>query len=194
MSTTNSRPPEEPGPHESWWNRIGTLGQVLTALIGLIAALVPILVKTGLPSESGTTPPQQPVHVITTTPHVPPKSSPATPTERPDPINLTVSDQLTDGAEEEIIVVTLGGSEVARLHATRERPVVSKRVRASRPGNYTYTVYAQIRWYDQAGDEQLTKATGSGRIAIDDGTRLDVYLEEADDGEVSLALRSATTQ
>ncbi|TCO26620.1 hypothetical protein EV652_107513 [Kribbella steppae] len=192
MSTSNGLRPEPSGPvsRENWWTRIGTMGQTLTAVIGLVAALVPVLVKTGLPGQAdGPTPP--PIQVVTT-PHEPPKSSPP-PTERPDPINLTVSDQLTEGAEEEIIVISLEGAQVARLHATREQPVVSKRVTTTKAGNYSYVLDAVIRWYDDTGTEQVTKATGRGSVAINEGTRLDVYLHEEPNG-ITLSLQSAATQ
>jgi hypothetical protein len=190
MTTSNGLRPETPGPpsRENLWTRIGTVGQTLTAVIGLVAALVPVLVKTGLPGQDpGDTP--LPSHVVTTT-HEPATPSSATPVERPDPINLTVSDQLTEGAEEEIIVITLEGAQVARLHATRERPVVTSRVTATKPGNYSYVVDAAITWYDDTGTKQVTTATGRGSIAIDDGLRLDVYLHEEPNG-ITLSLQSA---
>jgi hypothetical protein len=114
--------PETPG-QGSWWSRIGTLGQVLTALIGLIAALVPILATTGLPSQGGGT--QLPPAAVT------------------------------------------------------------------RAGNYSYVASAVIRYYDDAGDAQIATASGRGSVAIDDGTRLDVYLVEEADG-ISLTLQSAS--
>ncbi len=191
MTTSHGLRPETPGPpsRDNLWTRIGTLGQTLTAVIGLVAALVPVLVKTGLPGQDpGGTP--QPAHVVTTTTHGPTQPPSPTPAERPDPINLTVSDQLTEGAEEEIIVISLEGAQVARLHATRSRPVVSGRVTATKAGNYSYVVDAAIIWYDDAGTRQVTRATGRGSIAIDDGARLDVYLHEEPDG-ITLSLQSA---
>jgi hypothetical protein len=188
MTTSHGLRPDAPDPpgRDNLWTRIGTLGQTLTAVIGLVAALVPVLVKTGLPGQDpdGTSPP---AHVVTTTT---PRPSSPTPAERPDPINLTVSDQLTEGAEEEIIVISLEGAQVARLHATRERPVVSGRVTATKAGNYSYVVDAAIIWYDDAGTRQVTRATGRGSIAIDDGARLDVYLHEEPNG-ITLSLQSA---
>jgi len=65
MTTSNGLRPEPSGPasRENWWTRIGTMGQTLTAVIGLVAALVPVLVKTGLPGQAdGPTP--QPIHVV----------------------------------------------------------------------------------------------------------------------------------
>ncbi len=178
-----------PPSRENWWTRIGTLGQTLTAVIGLVAALVPLLVKTGLPGQDpGVTP--LPTHVVTTTTPQPVKPPSPTPAERPDPISLTVSDQLTEGAEEEVIVISLEGAQVARLHATRERPVVSGRVTATKAGNYSYVVDAVITWYDDTGTRQVTKASGRGSVAIDDGIRLDVYLHEEANG-IALSLQSA---
>jgi hypothetical protein len=202
MSTPQGMRPQTPGrpDRESWWSRIGTLGQTLTAVIGLIAALIPVLVKTGLPGEDdpGAQPPSQ---IVVTTPHEPPKSSPTppvptptpTPTERSESINLTVSDQLTEGVEEEIVVITLEGTQVAKLHATREDPVVSSRVTATKAGNYSYVLDAVIRYHDAVGTEQIVNATGRGSVAIDDGIRLDVYVHEEPNG-ISLSLRSAAVQ
>ena len=189
MSTPSGMRPEEP--RQGWWSRIGTLGQTLTALAGVIAAVVPILVKTGLPGQDDASvqPPTSEVRTTTLPPTTPPATT--TKTEQPVAIDFTVSDQLTEGAEEEVIVITLEGAEVARLHATREQPVVSKRVSATKAGNYSYVVDAAIRWYDDTGTEQVTDATGRGSVAIHDGIRLDVYLHQETDG-VSLSLRSAT--
>jgi len=88
-------------------------------------------------------------------------------------------------------VISLEGAQVARLHATREQPVVSKRVTTTKAGNYSYVLDAVIRWYDDTGTEQVTKATGRGSVAIDDGMRLDVYLHEEPNG-ITLSLQSAT--
>ncbi|MFI7067313.1 hypothetical protein ACIBL3_40405 [Kribbella sp. NPDC050124] len=187
MSTPNPTPPEK----ENWWTRIGTMGQALTAVVGLIAALVPILVKTGLPgrTDDDTTPPQ--TRIVTTAPQQTPRQTlqPVAPTQRRQ-ISLTVSDQLTEGAEEEIIVISLEGKQVARLHATREQPIVTKRIKATKAGNYSYVVDASIRWYDATGTEHVTNATGRGSVAIHDGMRLDVYLHEEPTG-FSLSLQSA---
>ncbi|WP_405071509.1 hypothetical protein OG558_19375 [Kribbella sp. NBC_01510] len=192
MSTSNGMRPETPETpdHESWWSRIGTLGQALTALTGLIVTVVPILVATGLPGQDSGNSNFSPTVVPTTSqPYTSPPST--TPPPQAEGINLTVSDQLTDGAEEEVIVITLEGSRVATLHATREQPVVSQRVTATRAGNYSYVVDAVMRWYDETGTEQVTNATGRGSVSIDDGTRLDVYVHEETDG-ISLSLESAT--
>ena len=45
MSTSDGMWQEKPGPpgRGSWWSRIGTFGQALTALIGMAAAVVPII-------------------------------------------------------------------------------------------------------------------------------------------------------
>lgn len=192
MSTPYGMRPETPG-RGSWWSRIGTLGQVLTALIGLIAALVPIVATTGLPSQGGGTQ-LPPAAVTTTTPHkasTTTRYTPPPPTRQADPIHLTISDRLTEGAEAEVIVVTLGGKKVATLTATREDPVVTKRVTATRAGNYSYVASAVIRYYDDDGTAQIAKASGRGSVAIDDGTRLEVYLVEEADG-ISLTLQSAS--
>ncbi|MEV0288388.1 MULTISPECIES: hypothetical protein [unclassified Kribbella] len=183
MSTQNPRPPAK----ENWWTRIGTMGQALTAVIGLIAALVPILVKTGLPgrAEDDATPPR--TQIVTTAPQQ--TLQPVAPTQKRQ-ISLTVSDQLTEGAEEEVILISLEGKQVARLHATRERPIVTKRITATKAGNYSYVLDASIRWYDATGAEHLTNATGRGSVAIHDGMRLDVYLHEEPKG-FSLSLQSA---
>ena len=101
-----------------------------------------------------------------------------------------MSDQLTEGAEEEVIVISLEGKQVARLHATRERPIVTKRITATKAGNYSYVLDASIRWYDATGTEYLTNATGRGSVALHDGMRLDVYLHEEPKG-FSLSLQSA---
>lgn len=193
MTTPNRNP--GPPDHESWWSRIGTLGQALTAVIGLLAAVVPILAKTGFPGQDSAA--SQPQTIVTTAPHVPPATStytpPAettTPPERPDPINLTVSDQLTDGVLEEVIVISLEGTRVATLHATSAKPVVSQRVTATKPGNYSYVVDAAMTVYDGAGDVRVIEATGRGSVMIDEGTRLDVYVHQEPNG-LSLSLESA---
>lgn len=193
MTTPNGNP--GPPRQESWWTRIGTLGQTLTALIGLLAALVPILAKTGLPGQDGDV--AKTDAIVTTAPYVPPATSPSTrpaetttPPEEPDPINLTVSDQLTEGALEEVIVISLEGTRVATLHATSARPVVSQRVTATKPGNYSYVVDAAMTVYDEAGDVQVIEATGRGSVMIDEGTRLDVYVHQETNG-LSLSLQSA---
>jgi hypothetical protein len=196
MSTPSGAGPEQPGPEkqENWWNRIGTLGQALAAVAAVIAALVPVLVKTGLPGQGGDNSahvPLPPDTVVTSTTHQPATTPASTPTERSESIDFTLSDQLTEGAEEEVIVITLEGAEVARLHATRDDPVVTQRATATGAGNYSYVVDAAIRWYDYTGTEQVTEATGRGSIAIHDGMRVDVYLHQETDG-VSLSLQSAT--
>jgi hypothetical protein len=208
-------PPASPsGKPEGLWSRIGILGQIFTALIGLAAALVPVMVATDVvgpgqnhsnvlpavvstPPNPSSAPPSrtpEPSQEPTQTPTQTPKPSP-TPTPPPSSpaewIDLTISDQLTDGAEEETVVVTLEGSRVATLHASREEPVVSERVEASRPGNYDYVLDAEIAWYDEAGELQFTRASGRGSIYIDDGTRLDVYVHVESSG-ISLSLQSAT--
>lgn len=191
MSTPNGSP--GPPEHESWWSRIGTFGQALTALIGLLAAVVPILAKTGLPGQSSDVSPPQ--TIVTTAPYVPPPTSPArttTPPEQPDPINLTVSDQLTEGALEEVIVISLEGTRVATLHATSAQPVVSQRVTATKSGNYSYVVDAAMTVYDEVGAVQVIEATGRGSVMIDEGTRLDVYVHQETNG-LSLSLQSAAS-
>ncbi|WP_406047405.1 hypothetical protein [Kribbella sp. NBC_00889] len=194
MTTPNGNPGRE-----SWWTRLGTLGQTLTALIGLLAALIPILAKTGLPGQDGDV--TKADAIVTTAPYVPPPTSPptspntpptrtTTPPEQPDPINLTVSDQLTEGALEEVIVISLEGTRVATLHATSAQPVVSRRVTATKPGNYSYVVDAAMTVYDEIGDVQVIEATGRGSVMIDEGTRLDVYVHQETNG-LSLSLQSA---
>ena len=69
--------------------------------------------------------------------------------------------------------------------------MVSKRVTATRPGNYSYVASAVIRYFDDDGNAQIATASGRGSVAIDDGTRLDVYLVEEADG-ISLTLQSAS--
>ncbi|TCC57616.1 hypothetical protein E0H73_30090 [Kribbella pittospori] len=189
MTTPNGNP--GPPRQENWWTRIGTLGQTLTALIGLLAALIPILAKTGLPGQDGDV--TKTDAIVTTAPYVPPTTSPArttTPPEQPDPINLTVSDQLTEGALEEVIVISLEGTRVATLHATSAKPVVSQRVTATKPGNYSYVVDAAMTVYDEIGAVQVIEATGRGSVMIDEGTRLDVYIHQEPNG-LSLSLESA---
>lgn len=188
----------EPAPtdprKEGLWSRMGTLGQVLAAVLGLVTALVPVLVATDafdagssdkiirvLPTEPPTQPPTQP-----TTP-TPPPSSPSSAQD----IVLTVSDQLTEGALEERIDVVLEGSKVASLYASIDDPIVTQQVTATTPGNYDYVLDGRIAWIDQDGIRQEASASGHGSVYVDDGMRLDVYVQFESGGGMSLSLRSA---
>jgi hypothetical protein len=181
----NSYPPPPPDDEKKGlWNRIGILGQVLTALLGVTAAVVSVLIATGLQRDPPPTP--LPIPAPST------QRTSETPTTPPvEDINLTISDQLTDGAEEETVVVVLEGARVATLHATSDSPVVSERVTATTSGNYDYQLDAVIKWYDDAGELQETQASGHGSVYIDDGMRLDVYVH-FDGDSVGLSLQSAT--
>jgi hypothetical protein len=108
-------------------------------------------------------------------------------------IDLTISDELTEGAEEETVTVSLEGSRVATLRATVDAPGATERFTASVAGNYAYVIDAVIWWYDDDGVLQETPASGRGSVYIDDGMRLDVYVHIETDGDISLSLESATT-
>ncbi|MFI5695885.1 hypothetical protein ACIA58_28795 [Kribbella sp. NPDC051586] len=182
---------------EGLWSRLGTLGQVLAAVLGLVTALVPVLVATDAFDAGGAdkiiqvSPTQQPT--------APPTRSSSTPTQEStkssstpvvDDIALTVSDQLTDGALEERIDVVLEGSRVASLYASIDDPIVTQQVTATSAGNYDYVLDGTIAWIDDDGIRQEASATGHGSVYVDEGMRLDVYVH-VEGGEMSLSLRSA---
>jgi len=184
---------------EGLWSRLGTFGQILTAVIGLVSALVPVLVATDAFDAGGAskiiqvsptqqpTPPTQLSSSSTNTPSSSPSSTPVA-----DDIALTLSDQLTDGALEERIDVVLEGSKVASLYASVDDPIVTQQVTATSPGNYDYVLDGTIAWLDADGVRQEADATGHGSVYVDDGMRLDVYVHVEGDGAMSLSLRSAT--
>lgn len=174
----------EEGRKENLWSRMGLLGQVLTSLVGLLTALVPVLVATDAFDSGGTE------HKVISTPTPTPSTQRSTPQE-PDPIRLTVSDQLTEGALEERIDVVLEGSKVASLYASVDDPIVTQQVTATAPGNYDYVLDATIAWIDDSGVRQEADATGHGSVYVDDGMRLDVYMHFESGGGMNLSLQSA---
>ncbi|MFC6155138.1 hypothetical protein [Kribbella jiaozuonensis] len=177
---------------------MGTLGQVLAAVLGLVTALVPVLVATDAFDAGGgsdkiirvlpTQPPTQPTTQPTTAPTSPTSSS-SEPVDGD--IVLTVSDQLTEGALEERIDVVLEGSKVASLYASIDDPTVTQQVTATTPGNYDYVLDGRIAWLDDYGVRQEASASGHGSVYVDDGMRLDVYVQFESGGGMSLSLRSA---
>jgi hypothetical protein len=172
---------------------MGLLGQAVTALAGLAAALVPVLAAAGVFGSASSTQSQMnlnPPPVVESQGENKSSSKPSE--EQPVQIDFTVSDQLTEGVAEETIVVSLEGARVATLHATGAQPVVTQRVQATAAGNYDYVLDAEMVWYDASGSRQTTHASGRGSIYIDDGMRLDVYLHFESNG-VSLSLQSAAS-
>jgi len=121
----------------------------------------------------------------------PAPTEPAPTTEAPEEIRLTISDQLTDGVEEETIYVSIEGSRVATLHATRDAPIVTENVDATTAGNYSYVLDAEVLWLDSDGELRRSVASGRGSVYIEDGVRLDVYLHEESDGAITLSLEAA---
>jgi len=181
---------------EGLWSRLGTFGQILTAVIGLVSALVPVLVATDAFDAGGAS---KIIQVSPTQQPTPPTQLSSPSTETPsnstpvaDDIALTLSDQLTDGALEERIDVVLEGSKVASLYASVDDPIVTQQVTATSPGNYDYVLDGTIAWLDADGVRQEADATGHGSVYVDDGMRLDVYVHVEGDGVMSLSLRSAT--
>ena len=178
--------------------RWGRRAATLTAFVGLAAAAIPLLSALGvrLPGVASEAdrgsfpqaPVQQPDGGRPTTTHPPPATAT---TSSAATIRFTVSDRLTEWAEEEIVVVSLEGVRVATLHASRANPVVTQQVRASRAGNYSYVVDADISWIDAAGRVQHRLASGRGSVYIRNGARLDLY-NHADGDWISLSLESAT--
>ncbi|TDW69823.1 hypothetical protein [Kribbella pratensis] len=181
---------------EGLWSRLGTFGQILTAVIGLVSALVPVLVATDAFDAGGASkiiqvsPTQQPTPPTQLS--SPSTETPSSSTPVADDIALTLSDQLTDGALEERIDVVLEGSKVASLYASVDEPIVTQQVTATSPGNYDYVLDGTIAWLDADGVRQEADATGHGSVYVDDGMRLDVYVHVEGDGVMSLSLRSAT--
>jgi len=181
---------------EGLWSRLGTFGQILTAVIGLVSALVPVLVATDAFDAGGASkiiqvsPTQQPTPPTQLS--SPSTETPSSSTPVADDIALTLSDQLTDGALEERIDVVLEGSKVASLYASVDDPIVTQQVTATSPGNYDYVLDGTIAWLDADGVRQEADATGHGSVYVDDGMRLDVYVHVEGDGVMSLSLRSAT--
>ena len=181
---------------EGLWSRLGTFGQILTAVIGLVSALVPVLVATDAFDAGGASkiiqvsPTQQPTPPTQLS--SPSTETPSSSTPVADDIALTLSDQLTDGALEERIDVVLEGSKVAPLYASVDDPIVTQQVTATSPGNYDYVLDGTIAWLDADGVRQEADATGHGSVYVDDGMRLDVYVHVEGDGVMSLSLRSAT--
>lgn len=182
----------EPAPvskKEGLWSRMGLLGQILTSLVGLLTALVPVLLATDTFGSGNTE------YKVIGTPSPPSGSPPGTSQstqQAADPIALTVSDQLTEGALEETIVVVFEGSKVATLYANVNDPIVTQQVTATAAGNYDYVLDATIAWFDADGIRQEASATGHGSIYVDDGMRLDVYIHIESGGGVNLSLQSAT--
>jgi hypothetical protein len=186
---------------EGLWSRLGTFGQILTAVIGLVSALVPVLVATDAFDAGGTSkiiqvsPTQQPTQQPTRQPTQPSSSSTETSsssTPVAQDVALTLSDQLTEGALEERIDVVLEGSKVASLYASVDDPIVTQQVTATSAGNYDYVLEGTIAWLDADGVRHEADATGHGSVYVDDGMRLDVYVHIEGDGVMSLSLRSAT--
>jgi hypothetical protein len=187
MTYTDPRSTGPTGPVETssgnWWRRLGVGGQVtlVAAFIGLVAALVPVGVAVSR-SEG----PDREAAVVTT--DTPTRTSP---TEAPRKIRFTISDQLTDGVEEEVVVVTMQGVRVASLHATLDDPIVTQTVTAAAAGSVAYVCDAEMVWYDAGGRLKRFVASGRGTVQIRDGSRLDVYIHIESDGDVSLSLQVA---
>ncbi|MER7243877.1 hypothetical protein [Kribbella sp. NPDC000426] len=180
---------QEEGRKGNLWSRMGLLGQVLTSLVGLLTALVPVLVATDA-FNSGTT-----EHTVISTPAptpTPTASRQKSTAQQTDPITLTVSDQLTEGALEERVDVVLEGSKVASLYATVDDPIVTQQVTASVAGNYDYVMDATIAWVDADGIFQQANATGHGSVYVANGMRLDVYVHFESGGGMNLSLQSAS--
>jgi hypothetical protein len=176
---------QEGGQKDGLWTRMGLLGQILTSLVGLLTALVPVLLATDA-FDSGTT-----EHTVISTPA--PTATKQEPTKRQtDPITLTVSDQLTEGALEERVDVVLEGSKVASLHASVDKPIVTQQVTATVAGNYDYVLDATIAWVDDGGIFRQATATGHGSVYVDNGMRLDVYVHFESGGRMNLSLQSAS--
>jgi hypothetical protein len=134
-----------------WWRRIGGIGQVtiITALLGLLAATIPVVVSVVRPGFGGHGGATRDAVIggdprAAPTPTVPATTPPAQTPTRAAPIRFTVHDQLTEGVVEETIVVTLEGVRVATLTASRGRPTVSQRVTASRAANDAYGNGAEL--------------------------------------------------
>jgi hypothetical protein len=179
-----------------WWSRIGGVGQVtlIAALLGLVATTIPVVFSLAR-ADADDRGPGPAVTVIdgnqptTGTTTAAAKTPPATTPAGATPIQFTIHDQLTEGVEEETIVVTLEGVRVATLTASRATPTVSQRVTGSRAGNYTYVLDAELYWYDDDGALQRTVTSGRGSAYIESGMQLDVYLHIESNG-VSLSLGS----
>jgi hypothetical protein len=157
---------------EGWWTRIGRTGRALISLAGLATTGVTgsigiVVINTG--ESSG---PERPAAV----------TGAPLPEQSVSAIRFSIYDQLTEGFEEETVLVSLEGTQVASLYATLGQPVASQQVEASEAGNYWYVLDAEMLWRDEAGDPQTMRATGQGSVYIGDGTRLDVYVH--DDGDV----------
>ncbi|WP_328997320.1 hypothetical protein OHA18_22965 [Kribbella sp. NBC_00709] len=181
--------PKEGQKEEGLWRRMGLLGQVLTSLVGLLSALVPVLVATDAFSSGSTE------HTVISPTPAPSTQQTATQqktTQAADPIDLTLSDQLTEGALEETIVVVFEGAKIATLYANVNDPIVTQQVTATSPGNYDYVLDATIAWIDADGIRQEASATGHGSVYVDDGMQLDVYIHVDSGGGVNLSLQSAS--
>jgi len=99
---------------------------------------------------------------------------------------------VTDGVDEETVVVSIEGRRVATLHANRDDPITTKYVRATNPGSYSYVLDAVLIWTGNDGVLQRTVVTGSGDVYIRNGVRLDVYNHADSDGDMTLSLQTAT--
>jgi len=171
----------------SWWQRLGVGGQVtlVAAVIGLVAALVPVGV-----AVSRHEPDQAPRSIVDAAQPTVAQTHPS-PTPPARGITFTISDQLTEGVEEEVVVVTMQGVRVATLHATVGDPIVTQTVTAAAAGTVAYVCDAEMVWYDDSGRRQRFTASGRGSVQIRDGMRLDVYIHIESDGDVSLSLQAA---
>ncbi|PRY34055.1 hypothetical protein [Umezawaea tangerina] len=120
-----------------------------------------------------------------------PLTTGSTRTTEPAEIVFTISDQLTEGAVEELVTVSLEGSKVATLRADDDNPIVTESITGSETGNYSYVVDGAVWWRDRFGTLQKTVATGRGSVYIAHGNRLDVYVHMTTDGRVDLSLEKA---
>ena len=85
------------------------------------------------------------------------------------PATVTISDQLTTGAEKELVVVKFSSGEVVELFPTASAPKAAKDVSLASAGSHTYGLALRVYVLDSAGAETYRDYTGSGTIyAIND--------------------------
>ncbi|TQS41981.1 hypothetical protein [Cryptosporangium phraense] len=162
-------------------------GQRATAFWTVVAGIIAIpscligLLQLGMPGGA-------PAATTSAPPAVHDTYSPASAATSATAITVTFSDDLTDGAAEETIAISLNGEQLPQLHASTSNPQATTEVTAATEGTIGYVADAEIYWYDSGGVLRRTAATGRGEIYLADGAEIAVYLHEDGNGGYTLSL------
>jgi hypothetical protein len=87
---------------------------------------------------------------------------------------VTVSDQLTEGAEEELVSVVFGGEQLDDLYCDLVSPLDEVSVEVPEAGTYDYQLESTIVGLD--GERYEDRSSGSVDISSD--TTLDLMIDE----------------